>query len=74
MRQEIIFLKKLSKMKWWVESTKKACATPSYIELFLILASPYYITISAYASLVTIPIGLTSSVIGINKLCNKGRN
>ena len=44
---------------------KKVFATPNYIEHFLIFASTItgYVFISAFASLVGIPIGITSSAI-----------
>ena len=49
---------------------KKFCTTLNYIEHFLILVSTitWYVSISAFASLVGIPIGITSSVIGL-KIC-----
>ena len=49
---------------------KKVCSTLNYIEHFLILASAIIgcILISAFASLLGIPIGTTSSAIGL-KLC-----
>ena len=49
---------------------KKVCATLNYIEDFLILASTItgYISISAFASLVGNPVGITSSAIGL-KIC-----
>ena len=49
---------------------KKVCTTLNYIEHFLILASTITgcISISAFASLVGIPIGNTSSAIGL-KIC-----
>ena len=48
----------------------KVCATPNYIEQFLILASTITgcISISAFAFLLGIPIGIASSAIGL-KLC-----
>ena len=53
-------------MNWWGESTKK-CATLNYIEHFLILASAItgYVSISAFASLPRIHIGITSSAVGL---------
>ena len=47
---------------------KKVCATGKYIEHFLILASAITgcVSISAFASLVGIPIGITISAIGLN--------
>ena len=49
---------------------KKVCTALNYIELFLILASTIagYISISVFASLIGIPIGITSSAIGL-KIC-----
>ena len=47
---------------------KKVCTTRNYIEHFLILASTITgcISISAFASLIGIPIGITISTIGLN--------
>ena len=49
---------------------KKICTILNYIEHFLILASTITgcVSISAFASLVGIPIGITSSAIGL-KIC-----
>ena len=49
---------------------KKVCTTLNYIEHFLILASAIAgcISISAFASLLGIPIGITSSAVGL-KIC-----
>ena len=49
---------------------KKVCTSLNYIELFLILASTITgcVFISAFASLVGVPIGITSSAIGL-KVC-----
>ena len=49
---------------------EKVCRTVNYIEHFLILASTIteYISISAFASLLDIPIGITCSAIGL-KIC-----
>ena len=49
---------------------KKVCTTLNYIEHFLILASTITgsISISAFTSLIGIPIGITSSGIGL-KIC-----
>ena len=51
---------------------KKICTTLNYIEHFLILGSTITgcISISAFASLVGIPVGITSSSIGL-KICAK---
>ena len=58
-------------MNWWVESTKKVFTTLSYIEHFLILASTITrcISISAFASLLDIAIGITSSAVALKNLC-----
>ena len=47
---------------------KKVSATLNYIELFLILASTITgcVSISAFSSLVGIPLGITISAIGLN--------
>ena len=49
---------------------KKVCKTLKYIEHFLILASAIngYTSISAFVSLIGIPIGITSSAIGL-RIC-----
>ena len=49
---------------------KKVCTTLTYIEHFLILGSIITgcVAISAFASLVATPIGITSSAIGL-KIC-----
>ena len=49
---------------------KKVCTTLNYIEHFLILASTItrLVSIFDFASLVGIPIGITSSAIGL-KIC-----
>ena len=49
---------------------KKVCTTLNYIEYFLILASTItrYVSIFAFASLIGIPIVITSSAIGL-KIC-----
>ena len=47
---------------------KKVCTTLNYIEHFLILASIGCISISTFASLLSIPIGIMSSIIGL-KIC-----
>ena len=49
---------------------KKVCTTLNYIEHFLVLASAVTgcFSISPFASLLGIPIGITSSAIGL-KIC-----
>ena len=51
---------------------EKFCATINYVEHFLILACTITgcISISAFTSLLVIPIGITSSAIGL-KICSK---
>ena len=51
---------------------KKVCANLNYLERFLILGPSITgcISISAFASLVGIPVGITSSSIGL-KICAK---
>ena len=53
-----------------IEKHKKVCATLNYIEHFLILGSAFTgcVSISVFASLVGIPIGITSSSIRL-KIC-----
>ena len=50
------------------EKYKKTCKYLNYVEHLLILASTIvgYVSISAFASLVDIPVGITSSAVGIN--------
>ena len=69
MKQEIISLKKC-RMNWWVERTKRFVQLINYIKHFSILASAItgYISISTFTSLLGIPLGITSSEIGL-KMC-----
>ena len=57
-------------MTLWVRSIKKNCIALNYIEHLLILTStvPGFVSISTFASLVNIPVGITSSAVGLN-LC-----
>ena len=57
-------------MNWLVRSTKKVCATLNYIKCFLILPSTITgrLSISAFASLVGIPIRITSYAVKL-KIC-----
>ena len=61
------FLKEVKQTELMSKKHKKVCTTLNYIEHFLILASTitWYISISVFASLLGIPIGITSSVIGL---------
>ena len=56
-------------MNWWVKH-KKVCASLNFIEHFLNLASTMagYVSTSAFSSLVSISIGITSSAIGL-RIC-----
>ena len=47
---------------------KNVCLTLNYIEHFLVLSSTSTASISAFASLVGIVIGITSSAVGL-KVC-----
>ena len=61
---ENYFNKEIDKNDLMSNDHKKVCATLNYIEHFLVLVSvlPGCISISAFASLVCIPIGIISSV------------
>ena len=52
------------------EKYKTRCKYLNYVEhlLILVLTVPGCISISAFASLVTIPVGITSSAVGM-KIC-----
>ena len=60
-------LEEIKKNELMSKKYKKVCTTLNYIEHFLILASTITgcVSISAFASLVGIPIGITSSTIGL---------
>ena len=64
MKQEIKFLKKNELMS---KKYKKVCTSLNYIEHFLILISTIIVCIwiSSFTSLVGIPIGVTSSAMGL---------
>ena len=55
---------------------KKLCIALNFIENFLILACTINgcISISAFASLIVIPLEIKSSPIGLKNLCHKCRN
>ena len=61
---------KLEQNELMSKKYKKICTTLNYIEHFLILASTIieFISIPAFATLLVIPIGITSSTIGL-KIC-----
>ena len=64
------FLEKIEQNELMSKKYKKVCTTLSHIEHFVILASIITgcISISAFASLLGLPIGITSSVIEL-KTC-----
>ena len=64
------FLEEIEQNELMSREHKKVCTTLNYIEHFLILASTITgcVSISAFASLIGIPIGITSSAIGL-KIC-----
>ena len=64
------FLEEVEKNELMREKHKKACTTLNYIVHFLILVSAVTgcISISAFASFLGIPIGITSSTKGL-KIC-----
>ena len=76
MKQEIISLNKLTQNKLTSRTYKKICTTLIYIEQFLNLASTITgcISISAFASLLDIPIGNYKFCNRINNLSNNCRN
>ena len=57
-------------MNWWVKSTKMFLQVYNYIEHFLILGSTITecVSISAFSSIVGIPVQITSSAIWL-KIC-----
>ena len=62
------FIKEIDQNGLMSKKHKKVCTTLNYIEHFLILASAVTgsISIFDFASLLGIPIGITSSAIGLN--------
>ena len=69
------FLEEIKQHKLMSRKHKMVCTTLNYIEQFLISASTITgcISISAFASLIGIPIGITILAIGLN-LCNSFRH
>ena len=63
-------IEKINRNELQSKKHKKVCITLNYIEHFLILAFTITgcVSISAFASLVCVPIGITSSAIGL-KIC-----
>ena len=64
------FIKEIGQSELMSKKHKKVCLTLNYLEHFLILASTVTgcISISALASLADIPIGITSSAMGLKLL------
>ena len=64
------FLEEIKENELMSKKYKKVCTTLNYVKHFLILASTITecISISAFASLIGIPIGITTSAIGL-KTC-----
>ena len=64
------FLKEIQQNELMNRKDKKVCKTLSYIENFLISASTIsgFISIFDFTSMIGIPIGITSSTIGL-KIC-----
>ena len=64
------FIEEINRNELMSKKHEKVCITLNYIEHFLILASTItgYVSISSFTSLVGIPIGITSSGIGL-KIC-----
>ena len=62
------FIEEINKNELMSKKHKKICSTLNYIEHFLILSSTITgcVSISAFASFVSIPIGIKSSAIGLN--------
>ena len=64
------FLEEIEPNQLMIRKHEKVCITLNYLEHFLILASATTecISISAFASLLGTPMGITSSAIGL-KIC-----
>ena len=59
MKQEIVSVKKQTKMNWWIRNTKRFCTALNFT--FVVTEC---VSISAFASLLGIPIGIASSAVG----------
>ena len=66
------FLEEIEQHEFMSRKHQNVCITLSYIEHFFILASAITrcISISAFTSLIGVPIGITSSTVGL-KICVK---
>ena len=69
-KKRIYFIKEIDQNELMSKKHNKVCRVLNYIEHLLILISTVTecVPISAFASLVGIPIGITSSVVGL-KIC-----
>ena len=67
MKQEIIF-EEIKHNDLMSEKYKKSCKYLNYVKYLLILPSTITSSISAFASLVYVPVGITNSAVGI-KVC-----
>ena len=65
-----VFIEKINQDELMSKKHKKVCTTLNYIEHLLILAFMFtgYVSISAFASLIGIPVAITSSTVGL-KIC-----
>ena len=70
------FLEEIEQHELMSREHKKVCTPLNYIEHFLILpsANTGYILISAFVSFLGILIGIASSAIRLQNLCNSCRN
>ena len=70
------FIKKIIENELISKKCKNVCRVLNYIEHLLILISTVTgcVSISAFASLIGIPIGIKSSAKGLKILCNNYRN
>ena len=66
------FLEEIKQNELMSKKPKKVCTTLNYIEHFLILASTITgcVSISAFTSLIGIPVGILSSAIGLKNNCS----
>ena len=69
-------IEEISRNELMSKKHKKICTTLSYIKHFLILLFTITgcVSISPFASLIGVPIGITSSAIGLKNLSSNCRN
>ena len=70
------FVKEIDPNELMINKHEKVCTTLNYINFFLILVSAVSgcVSISIFASLVGIPVYITSFTKGLKYLCNNSRN